>query len=310
MSDQPLMNPAFKPKYWPTWLGLAVVRAFCFLPYPVIMQLGKAIGFLAYKLLKKRKRIAQTNIDACLPELSQAEREQLVKETIINTGIGLIEGLYSWWAASKTLNARTTFTGKELVLKAQAQGRGVIILGAHFTPVEFLGRVACEELQMDVTYRAQNNQAIDWCLRRTRQRNNSQLIEKTEMRKMIRNLKKGHAIWYTCDQDFGRKNSVFAPFFGNQAATLATLGRLIKMTNAKVVFIEYQRNDSQGLAKAQYSINISDPFDKQFSESDLQNATVMNQQVEQAVRKNLSQYFWVHKRFKKRPEHNAKPFYS
>ena len=298
------------PRYWPTWLGILLIRLFCFLPYAFVIQIGRGIGILAYALLKKRKRIAHINIDACLPELSQAERDQLVKETIINSGIGLVEGLYSWWASSKSLHSRTTFTGKELVLEAQAQGRGVIVLGAHFTPVELLGRVACEQLRMDVTYRAQNNKAIDWCLRHTRQRNQSDLIEKTEMRKMIRNLKRGNAIWYTCDQDFGRKNSVFASFFGHQAASLATLGRLVKMTNAKVVYIDYHRDDSQGLSKAQYYINITDPFDKQFGESDLQNAIDMNQQVEKVVRKSLNQYFWVHKRFKRRPRRDDEPFYS
>jgi KDO2-lipid IV(A) lauroyltransferase len=135
------------------------------------------------------------------------------------------------------------------------------------------------------------------------------LIEKTEMRKMIKRLKQGRAMWYACDQDFGRKNSVFAPFFGHQAATIATIGRLVKITGAKVVFIDYFRDDSQGFAKSHYHVNISDPFTDQFNASDLDNAIVMNQAVEASVRQHKSQYFWVHKRFKKRPKHETKNFY-
>ena len=65
MSKTRAINPAFMPKYWPTWFALAIVRVFCFLPYPVLMHMGKGIGLLAYKVIKKRKRIAQINIDAC-----------------------------------------------------------------------------------------------------------------------------------------------------------------------------------------------------------------------------------------------------
>ena len=303
------INPAFKPKYWPTWIGLALLRLICFLPYPVLMHMGKGIGLLAYKVIKKRKRIAQINIDACFPELSQLEREALTKEAIVNTGIGIMEGFYSWWTPFETLNAKGTLHGADIVRKAQAEGRGVIILSPHYTSIEVSGRILFGNLPADTTYRAQNNKAIDWCLTRARKQDGCHLIEKTEMRQMIKRLKKGRAMWYACDQDFGRKNSVFVPFFGHQAATIATIGRLAKITGAKVVFIDYKRDDSQGFAKSHYHVNISDPFEDQFSGSDEENALIMNQAVEASIRKNKSQYFWVHKRFKKRPENDDTKFY-
>ncbi len=303
------ITPAFRPKYWPTWLGLAVLRIICFLPYPILMHIGQGIGKIAYRLLKKRKRIAQINIDACFPELSQSERDVLTKEAIINTGIGIMEGFYSWWTPFDALNARGTLHGAEHVIEAQKQGQGVIILSPHYTSIEVSGRILFGNLPADTTYRAQNNEAIDWCLSRARKQDGCHLIEKTEMRQMIKRLKQGRAMWYACDQDFGRKNSVFVPFFHHQAATIATIGRLVKITGAKVVFIDYKRDDRQGFAKAHYHVNITDPFETQFLGTDEENAILMNQQVEHSIRKNMSQYFWVHKRFKKRPHHNDKPFY-
>jgi KDO2-lipid IV(A) lauroyltransferase len=310
MSDTSFsLSPAFKPKYWPTWLGLCFLRLICLLPYPVLMQIGKGIGLLAYRLMKKRKRIAQINIDACFNELPQAERDALTKEAMVNTGIGIMEGFYSWWTSFDEINARGTLHGADIVREAQARGQGVIILSPHYTSIEVSGRILFGNLPADTTYRAQNNAAIDWCLTRARQQDGCHLIEKTEMRKMIKRLKQGRAMWYACDQDFGRKNSVFAPFFGHQAATIATIGRLVKITGAKVVFIDYFRDDSQGFAKSHYHVNISDPFTDQFNASDLDNAIVMNQAVEASVRQHKSQYFWVHKRFKKRPKHETKNFY-
>lgn len=300
------MNKALlHPRYWLTWLGLGLLRLLALLPYAVAIYLGKAIGLLAFYGLKRRRHIAQVNIDLCFPEKTPNQRQRLVKDTLVANGIGIIEGLYSWWAADSQILPRTHIVGLELLQKAKDNGQGVILLGAHFTTLDFCGRALAQNTTMDTMYQTQSNAVVDYCLKKARLKRYKNVLEKFEMRRLLKNLKSGHVCWYACDQDFGRENSVFVPFFGVPAATLATLGRLIKLTKAKPLMVRHYRDSSQGLGKSQYRIEIIDPFiEAPLDSDDIQNAIKINKALEQAIRIQPDQYFWVHRRFKKRPDPN------
>jgi len=288
---------------------MGLLRLFCLLPYPILMVLGKGLGYAYYSLAKSRRKVVEVNLDICLPELGASEKQQLCKDTMLNAGIGMIEGFYAMWASDKALVKRSTFSGKALLEQAKADGQGVILLGAHFSPIEIIGHCTGLNIPLDITYRPQDNPVVEHLMIKARSKHYGQLITKSEMRQMVRNLKKGHTVWYTCDQDFGRKYSTFAPFFGTQAATIATLGRMIKMTKPKVLFLDYRRDSSQGLSKSHYYIDIIDPFDNQLGDDDEANAPIINQVLEARIRENLDQYFWMHKRFKRRPNKDDKKFY-
>lgn len=301
-------NP-FHIRYLPTWFGLGLIRLLCFLPYSIAIYVGVAVGFLVNHLLPSRKRIAKINIDLCFPAKSKEEKQQLLKATMTANGIGAVESLYSLWAKTAHLTSRSQVNGIELIEKAQAEGRGVILLGAHFTTLDFCGVVLGNTVTIDTMYKTQSNAAVDYCLKNSRLRNCESVLEKNELRQFIKNLRQKHVIWYACDQDFGRQNSVFAPFFGIEAATLATLGRLIKMTNAKPLMAKHVRDSSNGLSRSKYIIDIYDPFeDEPLTENDQRNAELINQALEEAIKEQPDQYFWVHRRFKRRPDNQKNPY--
>ena len=114
---------------------------------------------------------------------------------------------------------------------------------------------------------------------------------------MVRNLKKGRVIWYAPDQDFGKDGAVFAPFFGRPAATLTTLSKLQKITNAKVLLFSHFRYDEN---KIKYIGKVLDPFAENFCDDELANATLMNKAIEDVVRDFPDQYNWMHERFRTR----------
>lgn len=261
--------------------------------------------------MTKRRRIAKTNIALCYPNKSKAEQEALLNETMSANSTGAMEGLYSWWANDKQVLARTEVKGLELIKQAEDEGRGVILLGMHFTTLDFCGRALAQTIPLDTMYKTQSNRAVDFCLKKARLKYYRNVLERYEMRRLIKNLKQQHVIWYACDQDFGRKNSVFAPLFGIEAATLATLSRLLKITNAKPLMCKHFRHSNNGLSKSTYTIEIYDPFTKEsLGDNDEQNAVLINQAVEQAINDKPEQYFWVHRRFKRRPNSNDPKIYQ
>ena len=118
-------------------------------------------------------------------------------------------------------------------------------------------------------------------------------------------MKTGIPLYYLPDQDAGRRQSVFAPFFGVPASTFFVLPRLAGMTNA-VVIPCFTRQRSWGRG---YEIVFHPPL-RDFPTGDpAADTTRMNREIEQCVMESVEQYFWVHKRFKTRPK-GERDFYK
>lgn len=304
-------NNPFDYRYIPTWIGLFFIRLICFFPYAIAIHFGKVVTFIVNHLITERRRIAKTNIALCYSEKNKTQQQQLLNSTMTANGTGAMEGLYSWWANDKQVLPRTEIKGLQLLEQAKAEGRGVILLGMHFTTLDFCGRALAQTTPLDTMYKTQSNSAVDYCLKKSRLKYYNNVLERYEMRRLIKNLKQQHVVWYACDQDFGRKNSVFAPLFGIEAATLATLGRLLKITKAKPLMCKHFRNSSYGLSKSKYIIEIYDPFTEEaLTDNDQRNAELINQAVELAINDNPEQYFWVHRRFKRRPNSSDPKIYK
>ena len=63
------------PQYWPTWLGLVILRTLSLLPYSWLMALGTGLGRVLRVLLGSFNRTARKNLELCLPDLTPPERE-------------------------------------------------------------------------------------------------------------------------------------------------------------------------------------------------------------------------------------------
>lgn len=297
----------FHLRYWPTWLALGLLRLFTLLPYPLLIGAAAHLGKRLNRLLPHRRHVVEVNIDLCFPELTPTEKAQMVEAVMVNTTQGIFETALSWWAPERFIRQRCHIDGLELLDQYTAQGRGVVLIGAHYTTLDLAGRVIGSQRDMDITYKAQKNPAFDYCINHYRKRFFRHLIEKNEMRKMVKNLKAGRIVWYAPDQDFGRRGSVFAPFFGHPAATITTIGKLVKLTGAKPLFYSHFRI-GEG-ASACYQGRIHDPFGENFADDDVANATLLNQAIEAVIRQHPAQYFWVHERFRTQPERNAPAIY-
>lgn len=293
-----MSNSPFHPRYWPTWLGLGLLRCLVLLPIGIQLSIGRAIGKLLARMLKRRRHIAEVNIGICFPELSPERQQQLVDESLIAITQGLIETGIGWWATDEEILRRSSVDGLELVAEAQKRGQGVLLFGAHFSTLDLSGRVLSRHIAVDVTYKNQKNRAFDYYILQARKKFFENIIHKSEMRRMIKLLKQGRVVWYAPDQDFGRDGSVFAPFFGQPAATLATFGKLLKLTGAKPLFYRHHREILDG--KVFYRGVVSDPFLDQFGHDEVANATLFNQALEAAIRIHPEQYLWAHERFRTR----------
>jgi Kdo2-lipid IVA lauroyltransferase/acyltransferase len=301
----PLLRREFlHPRYWLTWLGFGLAALVTALPHRGQIAIGAGIGALGVRLAQRRRHIVEVNIALCFPELSQVEQQALVRKTMRSVGISLIETARVWIWNPSALQARTTIHGIEHLHAAVAQGRGVILLGMHLSTLDFCGAALGNYIDMDVMYRANANPLLETIMTRGRMRNFPRAIERNDVRGVLQSLKQGHVFWYGADQDYGRKHSEFVPFFGVQAATITATSRFAQLTGAPVVVFSHYRRPGDN----HYDVYLSAPLTDFPSQDVITDATRINQIVETAVRLHPEQYWWVHRRFKTRPEGQSPPY--
>ena len=264
------------------------------LPFAVQIQIGKLLGILSYHLARERRHICQVNLRLCFPELSAAAQRDLVRQTFISNAIGLIEIAIAWYRNPEDFRDRVSVSGLENLDAAISRGKGVLLLCAHFTTLEFGGFLFNLFHKMDVTYRRNKNPLFEAAMYNGRIRHYPNVFDRKDVRGAMRSLKQGRILWYAPDQDYGAQHSVFVPFFGNPAATITATSRFASVNDSAVVFFSHYRNeDNSG-----YHLEFS-PMLKNYPSGDLEkDAKFINEIVEAAIRKQPDQYLWLHKRFK------------
>jgi KDO2-lipid IV(A) lauroyltransferase len=293
------------PRHWPTWLMLGLMWLAAQLPYRAQLALGSALGMLMYALARRRRQITQINIDVAFPHYNAAQRHQLLLQSLRNSAISLMEIGLSWWGDEKRLNNLLHLEGLEHIQAALQQGKGVILLGGHFTSLIIAGRLLALRLPFNILIKQARNPLFEAVMHYYRSRQYHGVIDLADMRRLIKALHNNEVCWYAPDQDLGREKSVFAPFMGVQTATLKSTAKLAKATGATVVYIDYERlPGSQG-----YRLKIHPPLEDFPGGDDVEDARRVNALIEQHVHQVPDQYFWVHRRFKTRPPGEAE-FYQ
>ncbi|MFG0379864.1 lipid A biosynthesis lauroyl acyltransferase [Pseudomonas sp. zbq_18] len=303
--DRPQFRRSFlHPRFWPLWLGLGLLWLVVQLPYRALLVLGRGLGALMYRVAGSRRRIAARNLELCFPQLSEAERERLLKENFASTGIAFFEMAMSWWWPRERLAKLAHIEGLEHLQQAQQEGQGVILMALHFTTLEIGAALLGQRQTIDGMYREHKNPLFDFVQRRGRERHNrdATAIEREDIRAMLKVLRAGRAIWYAPDQDYGPKQSIFVPLFGITAATVTATTKFARLGKARVVpFTQERLADGCG-----YRLVIHPPLQDFPGESEEADCLRINQWIEQAVSQCPEQYLWAHRRFKTRPEGEAK----
>lgn len=293
------------PAMWPTWLLVGFAWVIARLPLSWIFALGRGVGNLLFKFGKSRRRVTLTNLAACFPEKTEAERLALARQTFQNVSIGGLELMIPWLNPGRSLAHRFDIDGLAHLKAAVAENRGVVLIGAHFAVMDVISQPLSDCGPIDVMYRFNKNPVWEWLQVSGRKRYFDGVVEREDTRQVLKRLRQGRVIWYAPDQDYGPRHSVFAPFFGVQAATIVATSRFARLNNSPVLMLRVSRN----LEHRSWRLEFSPVLENFPSGDDYTDAVTINQQLEAMIRQNPSQYLWLHKRFKTQPE-GAPDFYT
>ena len=238
------------------------------------------------------------NIELCFPELSIAERDALAKRHFLALGMSVIEMGMGRWTSDRAIDSLCDIENLEYVAEPQAQGQGVILLGAHFTTLEVSGRaIRNAGIEFDAVFRRNRSEFITEFLRTGRERSAAAVIEKRDIKTMVRRLRGGATVWYAPDQSFKRKGAEVVPFFGVPTMHITATSTLARLGKAIVVpFFSARKADGR------YLLRFLPPFDDFPTDDPVADLARYMDVLEPFIREYPEQYFWIHRKFKDLPE--------
>ena len=282
-------------------LGVFILWLVHFLPFRVIVSLGNALGSVLYAVGKERRIVAMTNLRLCFPDMREDEREKLVRAHFKMFARGLLERTILWWGSAERIRKLIRVEGVEHF--EAIKHKPSILLTPHFVAMDAGGQWIAQETDTVCMYARQKNVYLTELLlqKRARFRQQKLFSRQQGLRPILKGMREGHPFIYPPDQDQGIKDGAFIPFFGVPAATTTSMSRIAQMTHATVVpSITRMLPGGQG-----YVLTFYPAWKNYPSGDDVADARRMNEFIEQRILEMPEQYFWLHKRFKTRPEGEA-----
>ncbi|MFT3813806.1 MAG: lipid A biosynthesis acyltransferase [Acidovorax sp.] len=278
-------------------LGVWFMGVLAHLPLPALRALGWLLGQVFYVLAVPRRRVALTNLALCYPEASAAQRRAWARETFVRFCQAWLDRSWLWSSPRAVVESRVKLRGALHELDGDTP---TIVFAPHFYGMDAGGLALPLHTTRPFTsiFATHPNPAIDGWFMAGRQRfGDVRMLNRADgVKPIIANLRKGGLLYLLPDMDLGRNESLFVPYFGQIAATVPSLPRFARLGRAKVLGM-YTRMTPEG-----YVAEIT-PAWAHYPTDDVEaDTTRMNRELQAAIDTMPGQYYWVHRRFKTRPE--------
>lgn len=265
------------------------------LPFRVVSAIGGFIVKIIGPLTSKR-HIAETGLRTAFPEKTEAEIRRLMKGQWENLGRTFAEFPLTHRLRPFDDNSRIKILGLEHFETNQP----AIIVTGHFANWEVMATVLTQsEHTVRITYRKINNAFIDARVKKQREAYGTKyLIKKSTHvggRELFEALQSGESVALLNDQKFNTGLEV--PFFGQPAMTAQGAVRLALKTNRPLLPMAVKRDKSKFTVTFYPPIALEKTGDR---EADvLAGVRQVTGFIEDRVRNNPAQWFWVHRRWPK-----------
>ncbi|MCK6263285.1 LpxL/LpxP family Kdo(2)-lipid IV(A) lauroyl/palmitoleoyl acyltransferase [Vibrio sp. ZSDE26] len=285
------------PKYWSIWLGFGLLALIVnLLPYRLLLSLGHKLGLLGMRFGKSRVHVATRNIELAFPDKPEKEIRELVRENFKNTGMAVIEMGITWFWPTWRFKTLLVDKNTEALRKHDKDGKGVLLCCVHALNLEITARAFAVLGQPGYgVYRPHNNAVYNFIQIWGRTHNGNTLVDRKDVKQMIRILRKGARLFYLPDHDYGRNKSVFVPFFAIEDACTTTGTSILAYTSKCAIVTGSGFKNADG----KYEIIANTSIEEDYPQKDEKAAAAyMNKYVEEIILRAPEQWMWLHKRYK------------
>ena len=289
-------NPTFQasfihPRYWLIWLAMPLAILIALLPHRVRDALAFRLAKFFAKQNNNAKKRATANIQLCFPELSEAQQQDLLERTYGVAGCILLSFAQPFIRGRNYVVNNHDVTGEHYLHELRKQNKNIIMLVPHNWALDYSALYFCaRDLPMVAMIKPQSNPVTDWLMNVQRKQFGGRIYQRKQgIKPYLKSIKEGYLAYYLPDEDQGLSQSIFAPFFGHEKATLKGVGKLAKLSDAAVVPVFPSYNVETG----RYEITIHAPLTGFPSGDEYADACKMNQVLEEMIREKPEQYMWI-----------------
>ena len=281
---------------------MALSRLICCLPHSWLLALGRGLGILYYKLIKKQRNRAIKQMMESL-QISEEEAQRTVRASFINMAQNVLEILYMPNLNKDNFTEYIEIEHLDRMKAALAEKHGVVVLTGHVGTWEWLSAAfTLSGLPVTAIAKPQPNMQYTYALNDLRKTIHVEIFSRgtSELIAAARALKSGKILGFLVDQDAG-PGGAFLPFLGRIAATPMGPAVFARKFNSPVVpaFILRQPNGKHKVVVGEV-MRYHDTGD---TDKDLFDFTArMTKVVEQIIRDNPTQWLWFQKRWNTKPE--------
>jgi lauroyl/myristoyl acyltransferase len=272
--------------------GITLWRLLVSCPSFMHKPISFLVGLVVLITPNKRKLYSKKNIDLCLPEFKQSQRDIIYKKNILNIGMAIISTGIAWfWSDAKIKKlVKYKIKGLDIIEKCQKEGKGILLIFKHSLHLELDARVLGMHVEMYGVERTHNSNYFDSIQSSGRLKGIKETADRNKPLKFIRWLKEGKTVLYAIDQDYGMESSEVLKFFNNKAATITAPFKIINNTQCKTFFLNsFIEKDELNISIEHFESNLS---------SSLSCSQSINNLIEEKIKLHPDEYLWQHRRFK------------
>ncbi|AEF53116.1 lauroyl-Kdo(2)-lipid IV(A) myristoyltransferase [Marinomonas posidonica] len=305
-SDKHLHNPTFEwrfllPRFWGTWCIVFISLLLAFVPFRIRDKLACKIAKLIIGKNASTLKRARLNLEQCFPEKTPEERHAMLLSSI-ETGIQFCLAYGELLIRSeKYKKSRDEVIGGENLFPLIERGENIISLTPHCWSIDYTGSMlASRGITITTIMRPHKSPMLDWLMHKQRMQYGRGIVypRSASVKPFLKSVKEGCLGYYLPDEDHGPQQSAFVPFFGAEKATLKGLGKLTKLTKAKVVPFFQAYNAKSG----KYELHVFPALENFPTGDETQDAIVMNQALEKMIASRPEQYMWILNILRSRPD--------
>lgn len=286
-------------------LLVGALKTFALLPWSAVQWVGALIGWLMWKLPNRSREVVRINLAKCFPELAGDAREALVGRSLKGIGRSFTESACAWiWPPERSIALVRQVEGLEVLQQALATGKGVVGITSHLGNWEVLNHYYCKQCNPIIFYRPPKQKAVDDLLRKQRVQLGNRVAPSTKegILSVIKEVRKGGQVGIPADPEPAESAGIFVPFLGTRALTSKFVPNMLAGGKAVGVFLHALRlPDGSG-----FKVILEAAPEAMYSTDTEVAVAAMSGVVERYVRAYPDQYMWSMKRFKKRPQGEAR----
>jgi KDO2-lipid IV(A) lauroyltransferase len=278
-------------------MGIFIIRLF---PLKIAIGIGNFFAVFVYYFIPIRKSYVIKSLSFSFPQKTKKEIKKITKNIYKNFARTVVEIVFFPIMSDKKIKSLLVVENEEFIEKSYANGKGAILMSAHFGNWELTALAYSKKYPMSVIVAEQSNKRIGNMINAIRTKQGFKTISRDGMpfKEILKALKRNEIVAILADQDAGRSGT-FVPFFG-KLASMPKGASLAAIRAGCPVIIALGVRQKNGVMKVKLT-EIPLPNTGNLEKDIVFVNTFYSKMLEEAVKKNPEYWFWFHHKWKTQP---------